>query len=59
MRHESIDTTLRYYVGRNAQNTAKVLWQAQKKAVGGNISGNSCPNTPETTAERHSVSRDD
>lgn len=28
MRHESIETTMRYYVGRNAQATAEVLWQA-------------------------------
>jgi hypothetical protein len=34
MRHESIDTTLRYYVGRNAQQTASVLWGAHKQAVG-------------------------
>jgi len=26
MRHESIETTLKYYVGRNAQATAKLLW---------------------------------
>ena len=31
MRHESIDTTLRYYVGRNAQVTAKTLWEAHQK----------------------------
>jgi hypothetical protein len=30
MRHESIDTTLRYYVGRNAQSTAAVLWEAHR-----------------------------
>jgi len=40
MRHESIDTTLRYYVGRNAQNTAKTLWEAHKSAVSGNTFGN-------------------
>lgn len=28
MRHESIDTTLRFYVGKNAQRMAKVLWKA-------------------------------
>jgi integrase len=28
MRHESIDTTMRFYVGRNAQSTASVLWDA-------------------------------
>lgn len=30
MRHESIETTLRFYVGRNAQRTAAVLWEAHK-----------------------------
>jgi integrase len=39
MRHESIDTTMRYYVGRNAQSTAAVLWAAHEAAKG-NISGN-------------------
>ena len=33
MRHESIDTTMRYYVGRNAQSTAAVLWQAHRAAA--------------------------
>jgi integrase len=37
MRHESIETTLRYYVGRDAEATADVLWEA----VAGNTSGNS------------------
>jgi integrase len=35
MRHESIDTTMKFYVGRNAQSTAAVLWAAV-----GNTSGN-------------------
>jgi integrase len=35
MRHESVETTLRYYVGRNAQQTASRLWQQF-----GNKSGN-------------------
>ena len=30
MRHESIQTTLRYYVGRNASATASVLWEAHR-----------------------------
>lgn len=33
MRHESIDTTMRFYVGRSAQATADVVWEAYKKAV--------------------------
>jgi integrase len=37
MRHESIDTTLRYYVGRNAQQTAGVLWEAAKHAAGATL----------------------
>jgi hypothetical protein len=40
MRHESIETTLRYYVGRNAQATAKTLWDAHKKATNSNSFGN-------------------
>ena len=28
MRHESIQTTLRYYVGRNADATADTVWAA-------------------------------
>ena len=28
MRHESIDTTMRFYVGRNAEAAADALWQA-------------------------------
>jgi hypothetical protein len=39
MRHESIDTTMQYYVGRNAQATADVIWGAYSAAVG-NTSGN-------------------
>ena len=35
MRHESIETTLKYYVGRNAATTAAVLYAA----VSGNTSG--------------------
>ncbi len=27
MRHESIETTMKYYVGRNAQMTADILWE--------------------------------
>jgi integrase len=40
MRHESIETTMRFYVGRNAQNTAKTLWEAHKRAVSSNTFGN-------------------
>jgi integrase len=42
MRHESIDTTMRYYVGRNAQSTAAVLWAAHRQAKSNN-SGNTPP----------------
>ena len=52
MRHESIDTTMRYYVGRNAQSTAAVLWAAHRQAES-NKSGNTPPKNkkqPESTA---------
>ena len=32
MRHESIETTMRYYVGRSVQATADVVWEAYKRA---------------------------
>jgi integrase len=32
MRHESIETTLRYYVGTNAERTAEACWDAYEKA---------------------------
>ena len=34
MRHESIETTLRYYVGTNAARTADVCWEAFEAARG-------------------------
>jgi integrase len=42
MRHESIETTMRYYVGRNAQTMAEVLWDAYHQASGNSI-GNNAP----------------
>jgi len=34
MRHESIDTTMRFYVGQNAQRTADILWNAIGTTLG-------------------------
>jgi integrase len=34
MRHSNIETTRRYYVGRNAQNTAASLWAARDRVAG-------------------------
>jgi hypothetical protein len=31
MRHSAITTTMAYYVGRNAQTTAEVVWEAFRK----------------------------
>jgi integrase len=42
MRHESIETTLKYYVGRNAETTAAALYEA----VQGNTLGNSLIKSP-------------
>ena len=46
MRHESIETTLRYYVGRNAETTAETLYQAM-----GNTSGNKMSARPVRSAD--------
>jgi integrase len=35
MRHESIETTLTYYVGRNAERTAAALWESAGNADSG------------------------
>lgn len=53
MRHESIETTLKYYVGRNAQTTADVLWAAHAVATGeGNTFGDKRGSEPEGASER-------
>ena len=39
MRHESIDTTMKFYVGRNAQRTADLLWAEHEKRSEGGTSG--------------------
>jgi hypothetical protein len=31
MRHESIGTTMRYYVGRSVEATTQVLWEAYRR----------------------------
>jgi len=52
MRHESIETTLRYYVGTNADRTAEVCWSAipgaaaKYAAATGGASHNGFHNTP-------------
>ncbi len=45
MRHESIETTLKFYVGRNAETTADVLWAAHERAS--NTSGNGGQKPPQ------------
>lgn len=40
MRHSAIETTMTYYVGKNAEATAAVLWEAHEAAKG-NTFGNS------------------
>ena len=42
MRHESIETTLKFYVGRNAEKTAETLYEA----VSGNTLGNTTSKSP-------------
>ncbi len=46
MRHESIETTLNFYVGRNAQTTARAIWSQYGPAASGNSLGNTTARTP-------------
>lgn len=55
MRHESIETTLRYYVNRNVQATAAILWEAVGKDVGVTL-GVSGTESQETTNPRDDAS---
>ena len=45
MRHESIETTLKFYVGRNAEKTARALYDA----VSGHTSGQAGPGLDSTS----------
>src|SRR5262249_20871498 len=46
MRHETIETTMKYYVGKNAESTADVLWKAHES-----LKSTSSGNTPSTAVE--------
>lgn len=48
MRHESIETTMRFYVGENADRTADVLWQVH---AAGNTSGNTARESAEIAGD--------
>jgi hypothetical protein len=50
MRHESVETTMRFYVGRKAQDTADILWQA----TGGMDLGDTLGDTRQQTEESSS-----
>ena len=55
MRHESIETTLRYYVGANAERTAETCWAAIPGAKGSyaaafDVERNGLRNTPPAAA---------
>ena len=54
MRHESIETTMKFYVGRNAQTTADVL-VGGPPGQAGNTSGNSDQNAANVTGARSQV----
>ena len=41
MRHETIETTMKYYVGHSAQTIAETLWKSEPVHGLGNILGNS------------------
>jgi site-specific recombinase XerD len=56
MRHEDINTTMKFYVGRDADETAKTLWEAFAKATGGNSFGNSADFAPVTPSPENATS---
>ncbi len=46
MRHKNIQTTLRYYVGLEAEDVAGVLWKTYGKAEKGSALGNTRQELP-------------
>ena len=57
MRHESIETTLRYYVGRNAQKAANALWAAYEREIpDGGAFGGAAPETAPEGEPRNDAS---
>ena len=54
MRHENIETSMRYYVGRNAEATAGVLWAALE-GRSGTLSGTTASVEDNNAAERVDV----
>lgn len=47
MRHGNIETTMKYYVVGNAQQTSQTLWNVVNSEQSGNKSGNKAQNEPE------------
>jgi integrase len=54
MRHESIETTMRYYVGRNAETTADAVWQAYGSGLANGLA-NGQPNAACGQSERNAT----
>jgi integrase len=55
MRHENIQTTLKYYVGQNANRTAEVVWAAFS-GQNGNSFGNTSKNDGQNVAVENGIS---
>lgn len=54
MRHESIETTMKYYVGHNAAATADELWRAVESEEG-NLLGNTSSNGHSAEKSEHAA----
>jgi integrase len=53
MRHESIETTMKFYVGQNAEATADALWEAAGNTLGN--SGQQSENSNDSESEKSSA----
>ena len=56
MRHKSIDTTMRFYVGQNADKTASILWEAYRESSESTTRGSSRAESVEGRAGKLAVS---
>jgi len=58
MRHESIETTMRYYVSRDANTTADAVWKAYERSQQGTVWGTVARKTETPTNAAGVTTRD-
>ena len=59
MRHESISTTMTFYVDLDTDSRAEELWKSHENVQEGTISGTTAPTAPQSAVANDDLSTDD